>query len=819
MKALFDAQSDIPHLSAAQRKELIAAIGKAKILDPACGSGAYPMGALHRLVDLLQKLDPNNEGWKRDRLAEAEAYLEILRSADAKKEELAECEGRIEEIRHSFDTRFHALDFARKLYLIENCIYGIDIQPIACQIAKLRFFIALIVDQHVDRDAKNLGVRPLPNLETKIVAADALMPIDKPAGQRNLFDAQLRPLLRDLERVRHEHFDARTPAKKAKCRARDEELRAQIAEVIEEAGMPTESAHKLAAWDPYDQNHSAGFFDPEWMFGLPVGKIRRDGAGAATLTGRFGFVNSVAGQKEFLDEDEVDSGFDIVFGNPPYVRHEKIKDQKAAIKPHYPDTFSGTADLYVYFYDRALQLLRPEGVLCYISSNKWYRAAYGEKLRGYLAKTTMLLHAIDFGDAPVFTAIAYPTIVVARKVPPPSNHAFRALNWDPETPNTEISNFAKFYETKAGRVVQSSLALEGWRFLAKKARDLLDKIRAAGKPLGEFVGGRFFYGIKTGLNDAFVVDRATRDRLIAEHESSAELLKPFLRGRDVKRWRCDWQDLWLVFVPWHCPIQEDPSIVGCSLKAEKLFAKKYPAIYRHLSRFKGDLAARNQAETGIRYEWYALQRWAASYSSEFLNPKIVYPNICQRNEFAWDETGAFTNQKTFIIPGAPKYLLAVLNSAVVMWLFTFLVPKLQNEFYEPGSKFLSEFPIPCANSEQRPVCEGLVEIMTLLSGPSVIGMTHPRDPLMCDYYEELLNALVYELYLPEELHAAGLQVFDLVEAADLPKIAAGAKAKPKEQLARLRDKFEELYAPIHPLRAALQKLHALESVRIIEGKA
>src|SRR6266545_5501255 len=156
-----------PELSPSQKASLVKAIGSVKILDPACGSGAFPMGALHRFVDLLQKLDPNNESWKRDRLAEAEKYFELLRQTNAPRSELADVEDRLEDIRRSFDTRFHALDFARKLYLIENCIYGVDIQPIACQIAKLRFFIALVVDQRMDPKAPNLGVRPLPNLETK----------------------------------------------------------------------------------------------------------------------------------------------------------------------------------------------------------------------------------------------------------------------------------------------------------------------------------------------------------------------------------------------------------------------------------------------------------------------------------------------------------------------------------------------------------------------------------------------------------------------------------------------------------------------------
>ncbi|MCI0539938.1 MAG: hypothetical protein L0Z50_32435 [Verrucomicrobiales bacterium] len=271
---------------------LIAAIGRVKILDPACGSGAFPMGAPHRLVDLLQKLDPNNESWKRDRLAEAERYYEMLKQANAPKDELEQCAARMEDIKKSFASRFHALDFARKLYLIENCIYGVDIQPIATQIAKLRFFIALIVDQNVDPSAPNLGVRPLPNLETKIVAADTLIPIEKPDRQMDLLDVETRPLRRQLEQVRHDHFNTRTPSAKARCRQRDAELRAKISDLLRQNGMPADEAKALAAWDPYDQNNAASFFDPEWMFGVPVGRVKLDALSSFTLRGNFALINA-----------------------------------------------------------------------------------------------------------------------------------------------------------------------------------------------------------------------------------------------------------------------------------------------------------------------------------------------------------------------------------------------------------------------------------------------------------------------------------------------------------------------------------------------
>ena len=222
---------------------------------------------------------------------------------------------------------------------------------------------------------------------------------------------------------------------------------------------------------------------------------------------------------------------------------------------------------------------------------------------------------------------------------------------------------------------------------------LLDKLRDAGTPLGEYVNGKFYRGILTGLNEAFVVDRATRDRLIAEDFSSAEVLKPLIRGRDVKRWNVESPDIWLLFIPWHFPLHQDNSITGVSTKAEKEFEKLYPAIYNHLRQFKTKLSARNKAETGIRYEWYALQRCAATYWQEIEKSKIIYPNICQKNEFAWDNNNFYINQKAFIIPTESKYLIGVLNSSIVTWLFDKLLAKLQNGFYEPSAIFMKNMPI------------------------------------------------------------------------------------------------------------------------------
>lgn len=776
LKHLFSYTDESHQFADEEVAQLIAAIDETRIIDPACGSGAFPMGALQKLVYALNKLDPENKLW-RDQQREREIGPEMARikkdqqtARDISDEEAREqaervLEKRLDEINDAFNARYADPDYARKLFLIENCIYGVDLQPIATQIAKLRFFISLIIEQKSDPQAKNLGIKSLPNLETKFVAADTLLPL---AEKQPIKPPEVYKMEDKRKDIRHKHFLARTWGQKKELREQDKRLLKKIASSLRESGFGQDAAQTLSSWDPYDQNQAAGFFDPEWMFGIQ-------------------------------------DGFDIVIGNPPYVRHEAIKDLKPRFKNTY-DCYTGTADLYVYFFERGIMMLRPGGVLAYICSNKYFRSGYGEKLRAYITEKTSVRLMIDFGDAPVFTAIAYPSILLTQRVKP-SRNEMRVLSWKLGDP---LEKFRTIFETESFTMPQVSLSKDGWRVESSKVLELLQKLRKGGTPLGEYVNGRFYYGIKTGLNEAFVVDRATRDHLIAEDPKSAEVLKPFLRGRDVKRWKLDNQSFWLLFIPWHFPLHDDPTIVGASQKAEIIFKKEYPAIYNHLLQYKEQLASRNRAETGIRYEWYALQRAAATYRHEFDGPKIIYPNICLRNEFAWDNDGYYTNQKTFIIAGTSKYLLAILNSQVVNWLFQRLLPRLQNGYFEPGAVYLKEFPIPKAETEESiNVINKLVEYVLHLSSQT---LSSSKDQLMIRFFEQLIDAVVYELYLPDALHKAERYPIQTLQDAKLPALTG------KNDLDALRALFGRLFDTNHPVRKLVFFLDSLEEVRIIEGK-
>jgi len=290
---------------------LLDAIHTCNILDPACGSGAFPMGMLHKLVYIIHKLDPDNARWKQ---------LQI--DAAAKIPDLSARDAAIAAIERDFSDNED--DYGRKLYLIENCLYGVDIQPIAIQISKLRFFISLICDQRTNRNKReNHGVRPLPNLETKFVAADSLIGLPE-MDQMPLLPRRVHEIEREIEELYHRHFAIQRRDQKLTLQKKIKSLREELGKILAESLGSSKKAQLIADWDPFDPQASSDFFDPHWMFGP-----------------------SLAG------------GFDIVFGNPPW-GSELSKEMKALLKEAYPEIDSSTPNSFAYFVGAAIKLAKSQ---------------------------------------------------------------------------------------------------------------------------------------------------------------------------------------------------------------------------------------------------------------------------------------------------------------------------------------------------------------------------------------------------------------------------------------------------------------------------
>ena len=666
-----------------ETERVIEAIADLRVLDPAVGSGAFPMGVLHKLTLALRRLDPDNQRWEelqkeRARKQSAAAYdIDDRNRRDAAQREIS-----------ALFERYRDSDFGRKLYLIQNSIYGVDIQAVATQIAKLRFFISLAIEQRQDRRRKNYGIRPLPNLETRFVAADTLRGLAR-SPQLALRSPAVEQLERELAANRERHFHAGDRKTKLSLRKADARLRARLSKVLREGGLPAPSAESIAAWDPYDQNASAAWFDPEYMF-------------------------------------NVADGFDVVIANPPYVQLQRDGGNLANL---YRDagykTFARSGDIYYLFYEKGVNLLRDGASLCFISSNQWMRVDSANGLRqfigGHNPKLLVNLGAERFDSVTVNTCV----LLVNRS---PNGDVLQVA---------DVRHTANPFPPEQWAHVRPANG-EPWAILEGDQQSIKAKMESIGTPLEEWDSININYGIKTGYNPAFIIDTLTRDALIAQDPKSAGIIKPILRGRDIHRYNARWAGLWLINIPWHFPLHLDSSIKGVSNKAEILFAKQYSAIYQHLLSHKPALLTRNKAETGVRYEWYALQRWAASYYKEFEKKKIVWGNLNNHAKFAYAPEGTFINAPTTLLTPYSPYLLALLNSALVDWYFKQIGVERDGGYFEYKPMFIGRLPIPQASeAEQAPFVALVDEILAAKA----------RDPHADTSAQEAeIDRLVYALY-------------------------------------------------------------------------
>ena len=371
-RQLMQYSDDEVELTTEQRKSIMQSLYNCKILDPACGSGAFPMGILQQMVHILSRMDSGNKVWREMMMQKAvdetsEAYRN---SSTEERKEL------VMDIERSFDESINRPDYARKLYLIENCIYGVDIQPIAIQISKLRFFISLVVDQNTNTDpADNFGIRPLPNLEAKFVAANTLIGLVK--KDVSLFDsAEIKAKENELKIAKHKIFGAKTVRTKRKYRQIVADLRMEIADILESCGaVGNDEARLLSSWDMFNQNSSSPFFDSEWMFG-------------------------------------VKDGFDIVIGNPPYIDIKSLPKKDVKLYFNLYETTENRINLYSIFIERGTRLLSHDGILCYINPNSMLINESYYKIRQ---------HIIDYIDRiiklpdSVFVSATVETIILLLK--------------------------------------------------------------------------------------------------------------------------------------------------------------------------------------------------------------------------------------------------------------------------------------------------------------------------------------------------------------------------------------------------------------------
>ncbi|WP_300752328.1 N-6 DNA methylase [uncultured Brachyspira sp.] len=665
---IFDVDESVKYTDE-ERKGILKNIHDMIILDPACGSGAFPLGILQRVFNVIDKLDPNHEYYKNyviDKLPSG-AKAEFKKLYDAKK-----------------------FSYAYKLDILQSMIHGVDIQPIAIEVSKLRAFLSLVVDEKKEKKEHNLGIRTLPNLEFQFLCTNALIGVDFNIKKGTFEYSVLEGIKTMMKNISEMFYVASSLEEKERVKIKFEEFR----EFVKNSAFIDESIKaKILSWCPFD-NKSAEFFSPLVQFGI-------------------------------------DRDFDIVIGNPPYIQ---LQGMAKGLKEMYQnagyESFKSTGDIYQLFYEKCLGLLSDDGAASLITSNKWMRAGYGASTREYFYKNADVFRIIDLGAGRFESATVDVNIIFYSKTKEKHTRGERSFE------GVTYSGSLKEIASAEFDAVVSEAGRE-WVIMSGLERSIFNKISRY-KALKDW-DIKINYGIKTGYNEAFIIDEETKDRLIKEDKKSADLIKPLLRGRDIKRYSYVNSGLYLLFIPWHFPLHKDDSITGASEKAEKEFKKQYKAIYNHLLEHKDKLSNRNKSETGIRYEWYALQRCAASYYEEFDKPKLIYAEIVRGASFSYDDTGIYPEATTFLMTGKDiKYLLGVLNSRFGEYAFKkfFAGGGLGNDGFRYKKDFLEKLCIPEADSKTKNNITKLVDEIIILKKQN-------KDTTAL---EKNIDEIVYSLY-------------------------------------------------------------------------
>jgi hypothetical protein len=430
----------------------------------------------------------------------------------------------------------------------------------------------------------------------------------------------------------------------------------------------------------------------------------------------------------------IQGGFDAVIGNPPYVRQEGLGDAKQYFQKHYK-TYVPTADLYVNFIEKELCILKETGLFGMIVSNKWLRAAYGEPLREFIKNQATILQVVDLAGLPVFEGATIRTIILICSpnpsnadtfyyLAPPSLNEFQSIKTG--------ADMQKLFSSNSISLSLFSLNPKGWSFSNFKASDLLENIQQGSLSITKYLDDKPYFGVKTGFNKAFIIDRETRDKLIASDSKNMEIIKPLLRGRDVRRYSIEFADNYLLWTYIGVPIED------------------YPTIFTHLKQYQAELQKRWDKGN----QWWELR--ACNYYDKFEQPKIIYPDIATTCRFFLDETGYFSSNTTYFVPGGDLYLLGILNSRLAQFYFTQVCAGLEGDgtiYLRFFGQYIQNFPVHSINfsdpadKARHDRMVSLVERMLALHGR---GTRTPQEQEMVkreiESTDGQIDRLVYSLY-------------------------------------------------------------------------
>lgn len=678
------------------RDSIIKSLYNCKVLDPACGSGAFPVGMLQQMVHILSRIDPSNQCWKALMIDIATDKTRAAFQTESKEER----DERIKDINSTFDENLNCPDYARKLYLIENCIYGVDIQPIAIQISHLRFFISLIVDQKDNDDPKsNFGIRPLPNLEAKFVAANSVVPLEK---MKDLFSSSptISAIEANLREANHQIFKARTPQKKAVWRKKMVEYRKQLAKAMVDEGFVNEGAgRQIADWDMFNQNAYARFFDPEWMFGIT-------------------------------------EGFDIVIGNPPYIKEPTNRSAFDGFRE--TEYYMGKMDLWYGFACFGVDYLCEGGVLCFIAQNNWTTSAGARILRNKVISETQILQMIDFNEYMVFgdSASIQTMIMLFRKDGTTDNYHIDSKRLAPGAKQKDVM-LDVLYRKPSERVqclcpVLNRASFRDQYITFSSYDHILNKIKQGHN--GRLLKSELSQGVifpqdflnkkaveKLGryhVGDAVFAFTTAQMNALGIPESEMGLIKPYYTSSQIGRYYVSPNnDLWMVYTD---SSYKNPHSLD-----------SFPVLKKHLDRFTTIITS--------DFKPYGIHR--ARKEMFFQNEKIISLRKCDdRPHFAYCDfdcyfTQTFNSIKT--IRWNSLFLTGLFNSKLVeFWLKH--KGKKQGENFQVDTSELIGIPIADANEE---VVGQIADLVTKIN--LALSQNRAAD---ISHFEKAIDVIVFRLY-------------------------------------------------------------------------
>ena len=697
--------------AAVSRDEANALINEIRICDPAVGSGHFLVSALNEMLavksDLKILQDQSGKRLKGYTVSVLNDELVVLDEDDEPfTYQLQSATNKPTTERQ----RIQKTLFQEKQTIIENCLFGVDINPNSVKICRLRLWIELLKHAYYTDESGFTELETLPNIDINIKQGNSLL--SKFSLTEDLSDVFKRQKfsLRLYKDAVSAYKNAPNKEAKSELQRFINDIKSQFRETVYKQDPRRKKLADLRGKRSLLDNNIDMFGnymkDPKLVateisrtdkyidqMETEIADIESNVLYRGAFEWRFEFPEVLNDRGDFV-------GFDAVIGNPPYIRQEELGESKTLLKKDFPKTYAGTADLYVMFVEHGIRILRPNGQFVFIIPNKWMRAGYGVSLRKWL-KTVAIEQIADFGDLPVFDeASTYPSIISLRNAV--ATGQFQAVQINTLLYADGLANHIK---TNQFAVTFDSLQDEGWQLTNRATQQLMAKLRATGKPLGDYVNGKIYYGIKTGLNEAFVIDAETKDRLIAEDPRSAEVIKPFLAGRDIKRYQTPTVDKYLIL--FRNGGTREKFGTSDEKEAWSRLANAYPALAKRLQAF--EQPARARADQGEF--WWELR--ACAYYDEFEKSKLMLPDIAAKNQVIYDDTGSYCVNTAYMIPNEEKWLLAVLNSAIVLYFYANITSSIRGGYLRFIKQYLEQIPIIQASESQQTEIEAIVnQILT-----------------------------------------------------------------------------------------------------------